>query len=340
MNNNSNFSIKGKTIYIEGSDYAGKTTFIKNILDHPVSTNNFISDRSIITSLMYAKIFNRDKVDTFQLEESFVRSLESNENMYFLLDPSEEEITRRSKLRSEDLVSMDQIFELKKMYREFFEKYKHYECVHILSSIDPEGGFLVQMAFLNRAFPTRFSADYYTLLSTLYRKEDHEINNYRMQYSFKDFLNFVNETQVTLFDIGESWIYFQGLDRRIDRDAISDREYYERKMVLSNLKFNTHIMIDKYKEKLNSRRFLSINDSCFSYTQVNIREDRIVFTFNFRSTEVWKMLPADMYFIAELVEDYITWLEKEYEYGDFNFDPNDKKIIIDLNMASAHLNID
>jgi hypothetical protein len=99
-------------------------------------------------------------------------------------------------------------------------------------------------------------------------------------------------------------------------------------------------MIDKYKEKLNSRRFLSINDSCFSYTQVNIREDRIVFTFNFRSTEVWKMLPADMDFIAELVEDYITWLEKEYEYGDFNFDPNDKKIIIDLNMASAHLNID
>jgi hypothetical protein len=52
------------------------------------------------------------------------------------------------------------------------------------------------------------------------------------------------------------------------------------------------------------------------------------------------MLPADMDFIAELVEDYITWLEKEYEYGDFNFDPHDKKIIIDLNMASAHLNID
>jgi hypothetical protein len=91
------------------------------------------------------------------------------------------------------------------------------------------------------------------------------------------------------------------------RPEIYKKEQYEREMILNDLKFSTHIFMDKYKESIYSRRFVAVNDSCMSFTQVKVEDEYYRWLFVSRSTEVKEMLPADLYTIFNIVWEWTNW---------------------------------
>lgn len=91
------------------------------------------------------------------------------------------------------------------------------------------------------------------------------------------------------------------------RRKIYEKEKYERNMILNDLKFSTHIMMSKYDEPISSRRFVATNDSCLSFAQVTIDYNDYRWVFVSRSTEVNKMLPADLRSIGYIVDEWIKW---------------------------------
>lgn len=105
----------------------------------------------------------------------------------------------------------------------------------------------------------------------------------------------------------------------IMRREIYEKEKYERDMILNDLKFSTHIMMSKYDEPIDSRRFVATNDSCLSFTQVTIDHNYYRWVFVSRSTEVNKMLPADLRTIGYIIDEWIKWFIK-YKHKHFNPD--------------------
>jgi len=103
-----------------------------------------------------------------------------------------------------------------------------------------------------------------------------------------------------------------------ERIAIYDKECYEREMILNDLRFAAHIMMSKYNEPAESRRFVATNDSCLSFAQVTIDSYNYRWVFVSRSTEVNKMLPADLRTIGEIVEKWTNWF---IDYNPKHFEP-------------------
>lgn len=103
-----------------------------------------------------------------------------------------------------------------------------------------------------------------------------------------------------------------------ERRKVYDIESYEREMILNDLKFATHIMMSKYNEPVESRRFVATNDSCLSFTQVTVDPGFYRWHFVSRSTEVNKMLPADLRTIGVIVQKWIDWFTT---YKPHHFDP-------------------
>lgn len=327
----------GKTIYVEGCDFSGKTSLIKSLLSEEINNNTFLSDRSYATSIIYAQYFNRDFVDIFELENNFLNVMNSNKSFVWFLNPSNEEIIKRSKNREENHIkNIDEVLKIKRLYEQFFKKYDYYYNIRKYTDNAKYSIIADELSYNNEFNRNKILFDYYVLMQTLHKKEDHEILNYKFNYSFENLLNLRDVYSSLSFEIFNkaNEIFLE----KVDYESVWRKEEHERNMVLSNLQFNTHIMIDKYKESINSRRFLSINDSCFSYSQVNIRENEIHFTFSLRSTNVHKMLPCDFNFIFKLIIDYLLWLQvysiknQLKSYNIFEI-----PIKIDITLNSAHL---
>lgn len=112
-----------------------------------------------------------------------------------------------------------------------------------------------------------------------------------------------------------------------EREKIYDIESYEREMILGDLKFATHIAISKFNEPITSRRFVAINDSCMSFTQVTVDKNHYRWNFISRSTEVNKMLPADFQTIGYIIHEWTKWFR---DYTQIDNDNKGVKLVIIL----------
>lgn len=324
-----------KTIYFEGVDFSGKSTVIHDLLPSAISNSSFLCDRSIVSSIVYSKYFKRQNVDIFYLDKEFQRSMNLNKSFMFFINPDYEVIKERieGKKREEKWIDLADIPKIKEAYEKFFKKYEYYaNIVHIKSSNPQEEILNYEMELSNKhLFNNDLEFDYFILYNTLTKKQNSELNDYNLYYSFKNLDDFAQKfginahTYESITDITYSQVY-----------KIYDNEIYERNKILSDLQFNTHIQVDKYKENIYSRRFLAINDSCFSFVQVIIRNDTIYFNFNFRSSEISKYLCSDLLFVKRLVIDYLRWFKK---YINFNQEIPifQKSINIHIILNSAHL---
>jgi len=95
-----------------------------------------------------------------------------------------------------------------------------------------------------------------------------------------------------------------------ERMRIYATEKYEREMILNDLIFSTHINISKFNEPETSRRFLTNNDSCLSFVQVSVDEEYYRWMFVSRSTEINRMLPADLYTIGIIMNSWTAWFRR------------------------------
>lgn len=117
-----------------------------------------------------------------------------------------------------------------------------------------------------------------------------------------------------------------------ERRKIYDIESYEREMILNDLKFSTHIMMSKYNEPVNSRRFVATNDSCLSFAQVTVDPSFYRWIFVSRSTEVNRMLPADLHTIGTIIEKWTSWF---ITYNPAHFDPS-RGVMVTIMLNNPH----
>jgi len=121
-----------------------------------------------------------------------------------------------------------------------------------------------------------------------------------------------------------------------ERSKIYETEKYERSMILNDLKFSTHIMMSKYNEPATSRRFVATNDSCLSFVQVTITKNHFRWVFVSRSTEVNKMLPADLLTIGTIMCEWTNWF-RQYIFQKYDPSPFiEKKVNLVLFMNNPH----
>lgn len=122
-----------------------------------------------------------------------------------------------------------------------------------------------------------------------------------------------------------------------ERMKIYDIEQYERNMIIKDLIFATHINISKFNEPLMSRRFLATNDSCLSFVQVTIDPKKFRFLFVSRSTEINKMLPADLLTIGEIMKEWFAWFFTYYSTSRSLFTEFiEREIMLTLVMNNPH----
>ena len=62
---------KGKKIYVDGGDFAGKTTFQTKLRKFAIESDVFVNDRTWISSYVYAKYFKRDYCDLDIIKKRF-----------------------------------------------------------------------------------------------------------------------------------------------------------------------------------------------------------------------------------------------------------------------------
>lgn len=146
-------------------------------------------------------------------------------------------------------------------------------------------------------------------------------NEFIFDFKFRDLKTFYDE-----YLVQARWLAFYERHEecpmprvtKAERHKIYDKESYEREMILNDLKFSTHIMMSKYAEPSNSRRFVATNDSCLAFAQVTVTPENYKWVFVSRSTEVNKMLPADLHTIGTIIEKWINWFAC---YSPDHFDP-------------------
>ena len=81
--------------------------------------------------------------------------------------------------------------------------------------------------------------------------------------------------------------------------------------------------MEKFGDSIESRRFVSHNDSCMSFLQFQIRKESIYINVIWRSSEVSKMLPVDFKSLKYIIKEfplsyYLTEFPLSY-YNNFHF---------------------
>ena len=106
-------------IIIEGPDLAGKTTLFNKM--HEISKYKWnIQDRSALSMLIYAKLYNRD---TFHLVENLKKELFNLNNQIILLLPPFEVLAKRFQKRGDPIQNMISLKKLYKLFSEFADEY-------------------------------------------------------------------------------------------------------------------------------------------------------------------------------------------------------------------------
>ncbi len=320
---------RGKTICIDGCDCSGKSTLVKDLRHENIALNSFLVDRSMLTSIVYAEAFRRKDVDVFSLINEFERQLNSNRFLLIYLNTPVEVIEERMKIRGDDRIKLEDIRKIKDIYDEFIGDYIYHD--NIIKLVNYENYALELFNIDNRVSKSynnkKIVYDYFGLLNSLNNLREQrrrpQLNNYTLDYAFENLKDFIENFEFPIYDNIE-------YDKKIYHN-----EENERQMILSTLKFNTQVMIDKYKENFYSRRFVSTNDSCLSFTQVEFLNNEIKFNFVFRSSDVKNVLPVDLKGIVELIKNYLNWMDRYV--GDTIYTIKSKSISIRIQLNDAHI---
>ena len=322
--------LRGKKIYVDGGDFAGKTTFQTKLRKFAIESDVFVNDRTWISSYVYAKYFKRNYCNLDIIKKRFYDNINSNKGIYAILLPSENEIKIRMNNREEDFIDNSDIAGIHREYLNFYENYRAYSNIYLLQQSRPEDYFILQLENLCKSYDdSQLKYDYNILLNTLTSDCEikgtkySEIFNYKFTYVFNSLSEFDEK-----FGRGVSCIirdndYEEEMNKYI-------KEEPERQIAVNQLKFNTQINIEKFGDDIDSRRFIAHSDSCISFIQFQIREDTIYINAIWRSSDVKKMLPSDFKTLHYIIKEYLSWFTK-YEHVQY------KNIILDIQLNNCHI---
>ena len=285
-------------IIIEGPDLAGKTTLFNKM--HEISKFRWnIQDRSALSMLIYAKMYNRD---TFHLVENLKKELFNLNNQIVLLLPSFNVLAKRLQERGDPIQNMISLKKLHRMFSEFEEEYGSLPNVTIVKKeIDDWGYTAIVGRFLALEKHTTVHAAPDMCISTADTQDNKEVVGLRLTY-FDD---------GEFADVKPELLEYEG-----------EKEYYAK--IKNQLKEKINLERGKGQSKY-SRRFIYHGDSCISLAHFLIRDQIFDVKFFLRSSNVKDTLRYDINFIHDLTR---------YVYQKYRITSPAK---IEVTLNSAHI---
>ena len=285
-------------IIIEGPDLAGKTTLFNKM--HEISKFRWnIQDRSALSMLIYAKMYERD---TFHLVENLKKELFNLNNQIVLLLPPFELLAKRFQKRGDPIQNMISLKKLHKLFSEFEEEYGSLPNVTVVKKEIDDWGYT--------AIAGRFLAvEKYTTV--------HESAGMCMSAADTQSSKEVVGLRLTYFDDGE----FTDVKPEL-LEYEGEKEYYDKieQQLRAKMLDNNTSGQDSY-----SRRIIYHDDSCISLAHFLIRDQIFDAKFFLRSSNVKDTLKYDINFIH-----YLTSVAyKIYECN--------QPVKIEVTLNSAHI---
>ena len=285
-------------IIIEGPDLAGKTTLFNKM--HEISNFHWnIQDRSALSMLVYAKMYERD---TFHLVENLKKELFNLNNQIILLLPPIEVLSKRFQQRGDPIQNLITLGKLHKLFTEFANEYQHLPNVTVIKK---------EIADL----------EYISIVGRYLAMEQHTTIHQFPNMCFNA-ANTQNNKEVvglrlTYFDDGE---FTDVKDELLEYEG--EKEYYDKiETQLRGKLLNNHVTW----QDASSRRIIYHDDSCISLAHFLIRDQIFDAKFFFRSSNVKDTLKYDINFIHYLASIV-------YNVHDCN-----QPVKIEVTLNSAHI---
>lgn len=291
-------------LIIEGPDLAGKTSFYNRIHQNSGYRWN-IQDRSALSMLIYARLYNRD---TFVEVERLNTEIKNLNNRYIILMPPWDEVERRYKERGDEIQTITSLKKVYKLFDEAAEEFKIYPNVMVirdkdtLSYVDP---VIKELAGIEISTPNHV-AEYVNMFAAA-----------------SDNLE-ASHINLTMYDNGN----FSSVDSSVLKYK-PEKDYYSKIINKTIGKIESELSgKNEYnrKETVNSRRFVYTDDTCISFAQFTVRNNILDAHFVFRSSNSKDTLKYDINFIY-----YLT----SRVYEQLKIDNHNCRIRINFN--SAHI---
>ena len=302
MNRTQRFPIN--QLILEGPDLAGKTSFYQAL--HKKSGYKWnIQDRSALSMLIYAKLYNRD---TFIEVERLNRELKNLNNVYVILLPPWDEVGRRFNDRGDEIQNLASLRKLYDLFAAAASELESYPNVIVIRSKDTLGwveNVIKSVVGIEISTPSSIASYVFNFAKASDNFEATPVN-------------------LTFYDDGN----FKHCDMSV-LEYEKEREYYEKiqrsvfKKIADELEGNNEY---NRKESIESRRFIYTDNSCISFAQFIARDNILDCHYVLRSSDTKNTLKYDLPFL------YILSSKVYDQLGITNF-----KCRIRINFNSAHI---
>lgn len=312
-------------IVIEGPDLSGKTSLQKGLLKATDLTKKmFVSDRSILTRMLYASVSDNYKELSSFWKADLVNFL-SNNGMIFLTCSNKKDIEDRYKARNDESYNLEKIHKLHDSYNSFFSKYlASLPSVDLIDSSSFSENFMIKEAkryleyFFNKMTLATKVKNLIQLTSKFGDKVGNTIELRNVNIRHVSSFPTSRENIVDLLDKSYQYVK-KNNNSRYKMDINDYKCYYD--MILKKMTYTIKKELVFLKAELfESRRFHVISDagSCVYSLGINFRkiEDKfdMYITSNIRSSDV-VILPFDIDGIESVIEEIIKPKTAKYLFG-------------------------
>jgi len=302
MNRTQRFPIN--QLILEGPDLAGKTSFYKAL--HAKSGYRWnIQDRSALSMLIYAKLYDRD---TFVEVERLNCELKNLNNVYVILLPPWDEIGRRFNDRGDEIQNLASLRKLYNLFVEAAHELESYPNVIVIRSA--EG-----LSWINNVIKD--------LIGIEMMLPDN-ISHYVFDFAKASEGLEASPISLAFYDDGK----FKHINDTV-LDYQKEKEYYQSILNAVEDKINNEMSGDNEYSRLEtttSRRFVYSGNSCISFAQFLVRNSILDCNFVLRSSDVQNTLKYDLNFLYLLCERVYKQLKLK-----------DLTCRIRVNVNSAHI---
>jgi len=302
MNRTQRFPVS--QIILEGPDLSGKTTFYNEL--HRLSGYKWnIQDRSALSMLVHAKLYNRDM---FVEVERLLKELKDLNNVYVILLPPWDEIGRRFNKRGDEIQNLTSLRKLYDLFTEAANDLESFPNVIVIRSKDTKSWAEQTVKSIVGMEMTTIDVLHKHVCRFAKASKNFDANHINLTYY--DDGNFKHVNKSVLEYEPEKKYYASITTQMLGKieQELSGKNEYSR------------------KEDINSRRFVYTDESCISFIQYTFRNDMLDCHFVLRSSNAKDTLQYDLQFLYYLTSCVYKILKIEK-----------KRVRMRVNFNSAHI---
>lgn len=302
MNRTNRFPVN--QVILEGPDLAGKTSFYNEL--HRLSGYKWnIQDRSALSMLVHAKLYNRD---IFIEVERLNKELKDLNNVYVILLPPWDEVGRRFNERGDEIQNLASLRKLHDLFTVAASELESFPNVIVIRSKDTKSWAEQTVKSIVEIEMTRIDMLYQHVYDFAKATKGHDANHINLTYYDDGKFKFINKS---VLDYEPEKKYYSSIMvqmlGKIEKELTGKNEYSR-------------------KEDITSRRFVYAAESCISFIQYTFRNDVFDCHFVLRSSNTKDTLQYDIQFLYYLTSRVYEMLKIEK-----------KRVRMRVNFNSAHI---